>query len=186
MYVLKRNAVVALLLCALIGTVAWARVQQSRNGQLTVQDYMEIQQLYARYNHAIDSLDAEGLAALFTADGSVSFYKGSGHDALVDMINKLASQEPGLSYLNPQTGKRGTYRRHWNSGLVISGTTEVAKGAVYLLAVNVGAKPPVLLSASQYDDTLVKTPQGWRFQRRLVSGDGPIPDTVAPAPPRSS
>jgi len=182
---LKRNAVLVLLACALIGEAAWSRAQQSKSGELTVQDYVEIQQLYARYNHAIDTLDAEGVAALFTADGSVSFYKGSGHDALADMVNKGSAYEPGVSYLNPQTGKRGTYKRHWNSGLVITATADGAKGAVYLLAVNVGLRPPVLLSASQYDDTLVKTPQGWRFKQRLVSGDSPVAGAVVtPAVPR--
>ena len=178
---LKRNAIVVILLCALIGEVTWSRTKQNKGGELTVQDYTEIQQLYARYNHAIDSLDAEGLAALFTSDGSVSFYKGFGHDALVDMVNKGSAYENGVSYLNPQTGKRATSKRHWNSGLVITGTPEGAKGAVYLLAVNVGVRPPVLMSASQYDDTLVKTPQGWRFQRRQVNGDGP-PRTAPAAP----
>lgn len=178
---LKRNIVVVFLLCALVGEGTWSWARQNKSGGLTVDDYVEIQQLYARYNHAIDSLDAEGVAALFTSDGSVSFYKGSGHDALVDMVNKGTAYERGVSYDNPVTGKRANSKRHWNSGLVITPVPGGAKGAVYLLAVNVGVRPPVLLSASQYDDTLVKTPQGWRFQRRLVTGDGP-PPSAPPAP----
>ncbi len=45
-------------------------------GGLSAQDYFEIQQLYARYNNAIDSGDAEGWAATFTSDGVFNTFVG--------------------------------------------------------------------------------------------------------------
>lgn len=54
---------------------------------------------------------------------------------------------------------------------MITGTPEGAKAAIYLLTINVGVNPPVILAAGRYDDTLVKTPQGWRFKTRMVQGD---------------
>ena len=57
--------------------------------------------------------------------------------------------------------------------LDITATPEGAKGSVYLLIVNVGVQPPAIISASKYDDTLVKTPQGWRFKKRVVNNEAP-------------
>jgi hypothetical protein len=54
--------------------------------KLTADDYIEIQQLYAQYNIAIDSGHAEGYAATFTPDGV--FNTSNGHDALVRFIHR--------------------------------------------------------------------------------------------------
>ena len=59
--------VAAVLGLAFIGmTVVHA---QHGAAKLTTQDYIDIQQLYARYNIAIDTGDGEGWAATFTPDG---------------------------------------------------------------------------------------------------------------------
>ena len=53
---------------------------------LSTQDYIDIEQLYATYNHAIDSGDAQGWAGTFTPDGT--FNKFAGHDQLVGFIQQ--------------------------------------------------------------------------------------------------
>lgn len=53
---------------------------------MTAQDYFEIQQLYAKYNHAIDSGNADGYADTFTPDGV--FNGNAGRDALKKFINE--------------------------------------------------------------------------------------------------
>ena len=162
----KGNVLVVLLLCGILGEMTWSRAQQGKSRELTAQDYIEIQQLYARYNFAIDVNDAENMTAAFTDDAG--FYNGSrvngiGHDGI-------------LAFMHNRKLIGG---RHWNSNLVVTPTPEGAKGAVYLLTVNVAVQPPVLTAAAKYDDTLVRTPKGWRFKKRVVNNEIP---PAAPAP----
>ena len=159
----KTNAFIALLLCGILGEMTWSLAQSGKKKELTVQDYIEIQQLYARYNFAIDASESENMAATFTDDGE--FYRGTS-------VNGLGYD--GILKFMQSRRRHGV--RHWNSGLVISGNQDQVKGAVYLLTVNVEVKPPTLIEAAKYDDTLVKTPKGWRFKKRVVNpedGAGP-------------
>jgi hypothetical protein len=142
----------------MVGITA-AYAQPHKAGSLTGDDYIEIQQLYARYNNAIDSGDAEAWAATFVPDGS--FNQFNGHDALVGFINTWRDK------------MKGTNRRHWNTNLTITPSAEGATGSVYLLLVDVSVKPPAIGSAAKYEDSLVKTPQGWRFKKRVTKAEGP-------------
>jgi hypothetical protein len=151
-----------------IGAFAFMNAQPHKWSTLTADDYIEIQQLYARYNMAIDSGDAEGYAATFTPDGVFNTFKG--HDALVGFINTWKEK------------MKGGNMRHWNTNLAISGTPDGASGAVYLLLVDVSVRPPVIAQAATYQDLLVKTPQGWRFTKRVTKGEGAPPAAAAPKP----
>ena len=131
--------------------------QQAGSGTLSAEDYIDIQQLYARYNHLIDSGDAEGYAALFTPDGS--FNTNKGHDALVAFIKN----------------RTGVNLRHWNTNLVITPSPDGVRGTVYLMFLNVAERPATVGNAGKYEDTLVKTPQGWRFQTRVNRIEGAAP-----------
>ncbi|MBC7983010.1 MAG: nuclear transport factor 2 family protein [Candidatus Obscuribacterales bacterium] len=133
---------------------------------LTTQDYAEIEQLYARYNHAIDSVNAEAWADTFTADG-VFNARFTGREQLMGFIKTWKER------------MNGGNRRHWNSNLSITGSPEGANGAVYLMLWDVGVKPQAIVSTGMYADTLVKTPNGWRFKTRVVKGDAA--PAVAPA-----
>lgn len=134
---------------------------------LSTADYIEIEQLYAKYNHAIDNGDGKAWADTFTADGV--FRKTTvGHDALVAFVENFSKSS------------RGGFR-HWNSNLTIVGTPEGADGSVYLMLWNVGVKPQAIVTTGTYIDKLVKTPAGWRFKNRDIKGDAP-PPAAAPAP----
>jgi len=143
---MRKKYLVSVLLSLLVGGAGWTYAQSRGGGALTVQDYIDIQQLYARYNWTIDAGDVDGYAALYTPDGSFNTFNGT--DGLKTFMK------------NRQAGTR----RHWNSGLLITPTPEGASGKVYLLLVDVGAKPPAISSAARYEDQLVKTAQGWRFK----------------------
>jgi hypothetical protein len=134
--------------------------------QLTAQDNFEIQQLYARYNIAIDSGDAEGYAATFTPNGV--FNDTRGHDALVGFAKMWREK------LN------GATRRHWNNNLRITGDSKHANGFVYLMLIDIGTKPAGILTTLSYTDTLVKTKDGWRFSKRTTKPDT-APAAAAPA-----
>jgi hypothetical protein len=150
--------------CTLLAGTSWAA------GALTARDNFEIQQLYARYNIAIDSGDAEGYAATFTADGV--FNQFTGHDALVGFVKTWREK------LN------GATRKHWNTNLQITGNSKEASGFVYLMLVDISTKPVSILTTATYTDALVKTKDGWRFTKRTTKGDvaPAAPAAAAPAP----
>src|SRR5262249_54463125 len=115
-------------------TVAWA-------DGLSTQDYIDIEQLYATYNHAIDSGDGEAWAATFTADGT--FNKFTGHDQLGGFIPQWKEQ------------MNGGNRRHWNTNLRIVPSKDGASASVFLMLVDVSTKS--IVATGMYNDTLVKT-----------------------------
>jgi len=139
---------------------------------MTAQDYFEIQQLYAKYNHAIDSGNGEAYADTFTPDGV--FNNNTGRDALVKFV-----KDTWYGRMN------GATRQHWNTNLLITGDAKQAKGSVYLMLVDLSTKPVSVMTMAMYDDELVKTAQGWRFTKRQTKRVGPAPAApAAPATPK--
>ena len=143
-------------------------------GALSAQDYFEIQQLYARYNNAIDSGDAEGWAATFTPDGVFNTFVG--HDALVNFVKTWREKLGGAT------------RKHWNNNLQITGSSKEANGSVYLMLVDFSTKPPGIVGTASYTDNLVRTKDGWRFTKRTTKGDtapaAPAAPAASPTPPK--
>jgi SnoaL-like protein len=146
---------------ALLGLVlaAGTTLVYAKNGAsaaLTAQDFVEIQQLYAKYNWTLDAGDAEGYASTFTSDGT--FNNNVGHDAIVKFAETFH-------------GGMGAHVRHWNTNLMILPAPEGAHGQVYLVLVDFGTKPATMVTSASYSDDLVKTAQGWRFKKRATKGD---------------
>jgi SnoaL-like domain len=139
--------------------VAWA-------DGLSTQDYIDIEQLYSTYNHAIDAGDGEAWAATFTPDGT--FNKFAGHDQLVGFIQQWKEK------------MNGGNRRHWNTNLRILPSKDGASASVFLMLVDVGTKPPSIVATGMYTDTLVKTASGWRFKTRQTKMDAPPAAAAAP------
>jgi hypothetical protein len=163
----------AFALLAAMGLVSALNAAHADTMTLSSQDYQEIQQLYARYNVAIDTGDAEAYAATFTPEGI--FNNFSGHDALVGFIKAWRER------LN------GANRRHWNTNLLITGDGKNATGSVYLMLLDISTKPVSVAAVATYSDTLVKTANGWRFTKRTTHADNPTatnasPVAVPPAP----
>jgi SnoaL-like domain len=77
-------------------------------------------------------------------------------------------------------GGRGGLR-HFNANLVVTPTPEGAKGSVYLLLFNARNVPATIVETAIYEDTLVKTPEGWRFKKRVVWRDD---DDITPFKPK--
>ncbi|MFN0145994.1 MAG: nuclear transport factor 2 family protein [Dehalococcoidia bacterium] len=129
---------------------------------LSVEDQLSIQQLYARYNHAIDSGQAESWAACFTADGVFESPQGSftGTEGLIGFAKGFHAQMKGKA-------------RHWNTNLVLDGQGGSATGSCYLV-LNMGSdpgKPPAAAASGIYRDQLAKQGGDWKFTRRAVAID---------------
>ena len=153
---MRTRTILALVGVAVVSGSMWAGAQTAGNKTLTAQDFVDIQQLYAKYNWSLDAGDAEGYASTFTPDGA--FNNNVGHDAIVKFANTFHA---GL----------GAHVRHWNTNLMILPTSEGASGQVYLVLVDFGTKPPTIATSASYSDELVKTAQGWRFKKRATKGD---------------
>ena len=141
--------------------------------KLTADDYIEIQQLYANYAQALDRGEGERFAATFVLDGEFTGGRGPGRAG--EERNPLKGKDALL-----QMGSRGG-SRHFNANLVITPTPEGAKGSVYLLLFNARNIPATIVETAIYDDTLVKTPQGWRFKKRVLWRDD---DDITPFKPK--
>jgi SnoaL-like domain len=123
---------------------------------LTVADRLALNDLYAAYAWRFDEGDAEGWAALFTADGrftSVGRDELSGRDELAAFVRHRHAEKPGI--------------RHHTTNVTVEATAGGAHGRAYALALRSSEESPLrLLNAGAYDDELVREPDGWHFARR--------------------
>ena len=168
--------VVAVVAAGTLGVV-WAQ-QRVAGGTLTAADYVEIQQLVARYAYAVDTHadNGYGYADLFAPDG-VFGGTTKGRDALANLARTTQKDRGGPSYT-----------RHYLTNVIIFPTPEGARGNQYLVALDVseGGKASSVVHGGRYDDLYVKTPQGWRFKsRQYHPSQIGVPPPTATLPPSS-
>lgn len=159
----RRVVVMIALLISLAGAWAYAQqASQTRPAAITGQDLAEIQQLFSRYNQGTDFQDAALFVSAFSADAEFTLGSGQrvvGEKSLTDYKNAQIAQAPN-----------GRKSRHFNSSLVVSPTPEGAKGRGYWMLVDISGKP-VPASSGYYDDTYVRTRDGWRIKTRVLHSD---------------
>jgi len=141
----------------------WAR----EFGNLTPQDYIEIQQLVARYPYAYDRGTRHGkdYAALFTADG---VFEGNG---------KLLKGRDALAKAADRGDDAPQNVGHFMVNHIIepgpTGGNGEAVGQQYLLTMSsIGPEENGRRATSirqwHYEDVYQKTPEGWLFKSRKV------------------
>ncbi|MEO9256012.1 MAG: nuclear transport factor 2 family protein [Tepidiformaceae bacterium] len=127
---------------------------------LTIEDQLAIQQLYARYNHAIDGGKGDAWAACFTADGTFDSASGSfaGTEQLAAFATAFAQRLKA---------------RHWITNLVMDAANDGATGSCYLMLLRLGnaEKPTSILTTAIYHDTLKNVGGQWKFSSRKVEAD---------------
>ena len=120
---------------------------------LTTDDRLDILDLLARYNYAIDDSDAKTWAACFTDDGEF--------DSPMDQLKGTAELEAFAA-----KPRGGTW--HFTTNEIIDGDGDVATMRCYLELINTGGDKPEILICGRYEDELQKTTDGWRFAKRSV------------------
>lgn len=140
---------------------------------LATQDYIEIEQLAAKYAFLVDTCTAGGyeFADLFTLDGefSVSQAWGTAGGRKTKGREALAAAAGGDGKggcVDPKT-TLGYGISHISVNHVITPASGGAIGKSYLLAIGVGGNPTTIERQGGYEDVYVKTPNGWRFQSRV-------------------
>jgi ketosteroid isomerase-like protein len=123
--------------------------------------------LQAQYGVFADRGDVEGFTNLFAPDGSVAVPEAPafvGHDAIRASIQALGAMEVTM--------------RHVLTNNVVEVTgPDTATGVSYLTVWNSTApaddsgQRPIALPATmgEYADTFRRTPEGWRFQSRVLT-----------------
>ena len=160
-----------------------AELKARASGQLSLapQDVLDIQELVARYPYTLDNGGEGGraLAELFTEDGVFVTPQATVHGArgaVEDGVGPPARAGAGLRpQLRDQPAARGRHRKG-------------AKGRVYAVIIALGEnrQPSSVVTGGHFEDTYVKTQQGWRFKRRqfIPNDGGPTTNVGKPTPTR--
>jgi hypothetical protein len=136
--------------------------------ELTALDYIEIQQLVAKYARAIDTCSNNGYdyADLFTADGIFLPNVNGRSIPGIQGREKLAEVSGGGSRGCKNVGwiEQGVVHLYVNH--IITPTPEGATGTVDMLMIGLGGDKNKIQADGYYADTYVKTADGWRFKQR--------------------
>ena len=169
-----RIAVAAVMLALPVSALAQQKVTP-----LTAMDYIEIQQLVAKYARYIDSCSNNGYdyADLYTADGIFLPMVNGKSIPGIQGREKLAEVSGGGSRGCKNVGWIQQGVRHLYPNHVIEATAEGAKGYVDMLMIGLGGDPNKIQYDGHYEDVYVKTPAGWKFKQRTLfpARTGPIP-----------
>lgn len=133
---------------------------------LPIEDYIEIQQLYARYAVSFDLRRPEAWLACFTEDGSLEWDVGGEQAGWSPHATVGKENLRALANRSMNIPDRKGY--HWNANLVIDGTPAGAHGECFLMFVRSPVGLGELYLAAHYSDTLVKQDGGWLFKHRLI------------------
>lgn len=125
---------------------------------LPTDDIVAIQQLYARYNTAIDTGDGEAFAACFVPDGVFN----PGHT--------LVEGREAIAGFAVDTHKNLPLMRHDATNVVIDGDGDRATGSAFLVGYLAGPDHKVIVTG-RYRDQLVRTADGWQFTDRQFAPD---------------
>jgi hypothetical protein len=172
----------ALLLSTVLATPSLA--QQAM--ELTALDYIEIQQLVAKYARAIDTCSNNGYdyADLYTEDGIfLPMVNGrsipgiQGRERLAEVSGGGSNRCRNVGWI--EQGVRHIYTNH-----IITPTSEGATGTVDMLMIGLDGDPNKIAHDGYYEDVYVKTDDGWRFKQRthyarLVAGQPVTSDAPA-------
>jgi hypothetical protein len=170
----------ALILVGL-GMLITSRESQPQDAmELTALDYIEIQQLVAKYARAIDTCSNNGYdyADLYTPDGifqpdvpGLSIPPIQGREALAEVSGGGSNKCENVAWI--EQGIRHVYSNH-----IITPSPEGATGTVDMMMIGLDGDPYKIAHDGFYDDIYVKTDDGWRFKQRthhaLLNAGQPI------------
>lgn len=124
---------------------------------LTIEDRLDMIELVARYNQAIDNGDGEAWTNTFTKNGVfriVCSRKAHGHEELAQLVCDTV-----------RNNKRGY--RHWAGNFVIDGDGDAARMTAYFM----GVVNRQIAATGRYRNELRKMDGEWKFTLREYTND---------------
>ena len=152
-------------------SLLWPGSALAQKKTLSPADYEEIRGLYAKYAFGFDTGNAGLVGSVYTADAQFIVggrVVGDSREKLVGNVKPPAAGKPQM--------------KHMPTNILIEPSEGGANGMSYVALVTFETgKPPVVTGGGAYNDTLVKTAEGWRFKKRDYQ-PFPLPVEAAPAP----
>lgn len=129
-----------------------------------LEDREAIRLLLRDYGRLLDERRFDEFGQLFTAEGEyVAGGTTRGPKAIADGLRRtFAGNSLGLGEPN--------FHVLFNERITLAGATAVSTSQSFFVAPGDDGAPRIVMMAS-YEDTLVKTPAGWRFAKRVVKGN---------------
>ena len=161
------------------GSFVGAQRVQDADGLLARVQALEgreaIRTLWAEYGRTLDARDFRAFALLFARDAE--FVGGPGSPAKgPDAIGAFLEKAIGTNYPD---SKGKNFHLYFNESIDLQGdhATAVSKGG-YVMATSDNTKADFLLLAT-YRDEFVREDGRWKFKRRQVVGEIPVPRAPA-------
>src|SRR5829696_6146996 len=131
--------------------------------EVAAQDYVEILNLYARYNLCSDAGDAEGYADCFASTGRL--------DLVTHQITVTGRENFREFKRRDFAGRPHIYRRHWNGSIHLEKVDDqTVIGRCYLLAFNgTPGSLPAIADCGVYEDRVVNEQGRWKFASRRLA-----------------
>ncbi|WP_176921595.1 nuclear transport factor 2 family protein [Pseudonocardia oroxyli] len=128
---------------------------------LHTHDIVAVQQIAARYNHALDAGDGDAFAALFLSDGELD---------TGDIIIKGRAR---LAEFARSVGERPDHIRHVLTDVLVDGDEKTAYLRAYLRVTvrSDSSGPRTEVSSGSYHCRLEKVDGEWRFAKRTYAAD---------------
>ena len=160
---------------AMCGAAAQAASKAAYKG--TPEDFVEINQLFARYDFAIDNGDGEGWADVFTPDGVFRdpSWCAVGREKLIGVVGR-----------EPRVGKDEIHHHVPAIGPIeyVDRNTAHVHSTVMVVSEKGAGKPDGGIQVTgAYDDTIVRRNGKWLFAYRLVHRPSAKPDVPCDAKP---
>ncbi len=125
-----------------------------------ISDRLEIQELFARYSHAIDTMQWDLLDDVFTPDAHIDYSSMGG------IAGTLAEQKAFLEATLPTIFQRGFQHMVSNTLFDIDGDTARTRTMLFNPMV-IEDEKHVLFCGLWYVDTLVRVDGAWRIRERV-------------------
>ena len=170
--------------CSVIVSCAAPNVGVAQASSLTAMDYIEIQQLVAKFSFALDYCTNRGkdFADLFIEGGTYSIDSGDGNPRVSstrEQLERLAGG-PDCATVKPGPTESPAGRsdvRHLSESLVVEAAPGGARGKSYAIYPANKGRFIDAATAGQvgiFVDEYVRTSNGWRFKSRVHVLSPPI------------
>ena len=165
-----KYAVLAALLALGTQAPSLAAAQSAPTQCLSLEDRAEITDLMARYALYADAGNGAAFASTFTAEGQL-IVRGQpvrGQSALAAMIDRKTDRTLHLPSAPALVKVAGDTVRARSQLVYMKDTAGTATGAPYV-------------GFAVYEDTIIRTPLGWKFVERRAAETQPIAPELLPA-----